>query len=146
MVVSSSAVDLVILELDDGDFELVSAVSIKVQVGDRAKAYRVAHEQLQDQLREANIECACIKASAVSLGGTKKVHLQAAELRGVALAAAAAAGCDVRSVSKATTSRTFGSRGVDEYLRDDSYWEQLGLGDLKKGMREPAFTAISQFA
>ena len=86
-----------------------------------------------------------IKASAVSLGGTKKAHLEAAELRGVALAAAVNV-CEVRAVSKAVTSRTFGSRGVDEYLKDNDYWTGLGLGDLKKGMREAAFTAISQFA
>ena len=145
MVVSSTEVDLVIFELDAGHFKLVSQAPLKAPVGDRAEAYRVVHEHLQDQLREANVECACIKASAVSLGGTKKAHLEAAELRGVALAAAAAV-CEVRSVSKATTSRTFGDRGVDEYLKDNTFWNGHGLADLKKGMREAAFTVISQFA
>src|SRR5438874_2459857 len=110
VVVSSWQVELVILELDNDTFGLVSAASINAPVGDRAEAYRIVHEQLQDQLREAGVECACIKASAVSLGGTKKAHLEAAELRGVALAAAANV-CEVRAVSKAVTSRTFGSRG-----------------------------------
>lgn len=91
------------------------------------------------------MRCACIKASAVSMGGTKKAHLEAAELRGVALAAAAAV-CEVCSVSKSTTSRTFGDRSVDEYLKDDTFWDGHGLASLKKGMREAAFTVISQFA
>jgi hypothetical protein len=79
------------------------------------------------------------------MGGTKMVHLEAAELRGVALAAAAAV-CDVRLVSKAATSRTFGNRGVDDYLRDNKFWTGHGLDAIKKGAREAAFTAISQFA
>lgn len=145
MVVSSSEVDLVILDVEAGHFDLISQSPVKVPVGDRAQAYRVVYEHLQDQLRESGVECACIKASAVSLGGTKKVHLEAAELRGVALAAAAAV-CEVRSVSKALTSRTFGNRGVDEYLKDNAFWNGIGLVGLKKGVREAAFTAISQFA
>jgi hypothetical protein len=146
MVVSSSDVDVVILNLDNaGQFEIVSQAPIKIQVGNRPEGYRIIHEQLQDQLQAAGVECACVKASAVSLGGTKKAHLEAAELRGVVLAAAALI-CEVRSVSKSATSRTFGDRGVDEYLKDNPFWDGLGLASLKKGMREAAFTAISQFS
>lgn len=145
MVVSSSEVDLVILELDNGNFELISQSPIKVPVGDKAQGYRVVSEHLRDQLTEANIECACIKASAVSIGGTKLAHLEAAELRGVALATSAAV-CEVKCISKAATSRNFGTRGVDDYLKDDGFWTGLGLSTLKKGRREAAFAAISQFS
>ena len=144
MVVSSGEIDLVVLELDAGVFQLVSQATLKLPVGGRPEGYRVISGQLRDQLEAANIECACIKASAVSLGGTKKAHLEAAELRGVTLVSAASV-CDVRCVSKGLTSRTFGDRKVDEYLKDDAFWNGHGLGQLKKGMREAALMVISQF-
>jgi hypothetical protein len=145
IVVSSTSVQLVILDEDNGDFELSSQLTLNLQVGSRAAAYRVIHNQLQDQLRQADIACTCVKGSAVSMGGTKKAHLEAAELRGVVMAAAAGV-CEVRSVSKSATSRNFGGRSVDEYMKDDAFWSGRQLDSIKKGMREAAFVAISQFA
>lgn len=145
IVVSSGEIYLVILEKEGETFQIVSQATLKLQIGERATAYRVIHGQLHDQLEAANVECVCIKSSAVSLGGTKKTHLEAAELRGVALASSASV-CEVRAVSKAVTSRTFGDRKVDQYLKDDAFWIDHGLSDLKKGMREAALTAISQFS
>lgn len=146
IAVSSDKVNFVLIDLDNDQFTLVSQDTLKVPVGNRPDAYRIVHGQLVDLLRGAKIDCVCIKASAVSLGGTKKAHLDSAELRGVTMAASAAAVADVRCISKAATSRNFGNRKVDEYVRDDDFWTNRGLGALKKGLREAAFTAISEFA
>jgi hypothetical protein len=48
-------------------------------------------------------------------------HLEAAELRGVVLAALATATKTV-TIQKAKISKTFGKRKADEYLKDDSFW------------------------
>lgn len=145
--VSSSATNIVILKKKSDGFVFVSQATIQKPEGDSAAAYGVVYEQFKDLLSQSKIECTCVKASALSQGGMKLAHLEAAELRGVALAAAASVG-EVRCVSKATTSRTFGKRKVDEYIKDDTFWDGLGLNSttLKKGMREAAFTVISQFS
>lgn len=126
-------------------FTLDDQTTMNLQDGDRPAAYSEIHGQFLDYVRQHHVKCVCVKGSAVSQGGTGLAHLQAAELRGVIQAAAATAGVEVRIMIKATTSRKFGTRKVDEYLKDDDYWKGLGLPKLKKGLREAAFAAISQF-
>jgi hypothetical protein len=145
--VSADSVSLVTMTKDDhGDFTLLDQSTLKLQTGARPDAYHVLQGQLTDYLRQRKIECVCIKGSAVSMGGTKLAHLEAAELRGVVGTASVASGASVKIVSKAKVSRNFGSRKFDEYLHDDQYWDDADLADVKKGMREAAFTAISQFS
>jgi sporulation-control protein spo0M len=48
-------------------------------------------------------------------------------------------------MTKAAASRNFGTRKVDEYLKDDSFWAGQNLTTLKKGLREAAFAVISEF-
>jgi hypothetical protein len=144
---SADAARLVLLtKQDNGDFTLDDQTTMNVQPGGRPAAYDTIHGQFMDYAKQRAVQCVCIKGSAVSLMGTKLVHLQAAELRGVLQAAAAAAGTEVRLTTKAAVSRNFGSRKVDDYLKDDNYWTGLSLTQLKKGMREAAFVAISEFA
>jgi hypothetical protein len=83
-----------------------------------------------------------IKGSAVSLGGTKLAHLEAAELRGV-VAAALASVTKVSYESKANISRNFGGRKVDEYLKDTSFWTKEASGDLRVGSREAAMVILA---
>jgi hypothetical protein len=145
--VSADSVSLVTMTTDAaGDFTLVDQSTLKLQAGARPAAYHVLQCQLADYLQQRKIEYACIKGSAVSIGGTSLAHLESAELRGVVQAAAVAAGAEVRIVSKANVSRNFGTRKVDEYLRDDQFWIDASLAGVKKGMREAAFTVLSQFS
>ncbi len=144
---SASAVDVVLLsKQDSGGFILDAQTTLTLQAGSRPEAYNTIHCQFLDYVKQRKVQCVCIKGSAVSIGGTKLAHLHAAELRGVVQAAAAAAGAEVRIMTRSAASRHFGTRKVDAYLKDDPYWVSLGLEQLKKGMREAAFAAISEFA
>jgi len=114
-----------------------------LQEGDRPQAYRVMHQRIADYARENGISRAVIKGSAVSLRGTKKVHLEAAELRGVVCCALAGV-TTVVTPTKALISRTFGNRKVDAYLKDDGFWaKQIGVGQLRIGSREAAFGIVA---
>ena len=147
VTVGSGQVNVVLLSQEtNGSFTLDEETTLKLQDGDRASAYSVMHGQFLDYVLQHASACVCVKRSAVSRRGTTLAHLEAAELRGVILAAASQANAEVRTVSKAATSRTFGDRKVDQYLRDDGYWNGIGLGGLKKGMREAAFAAVCEFS
>ena len=143
LAVASSEIDVVILTRKDGYFELVSQSVIKKHTGGNPQAYNVVYQQLKGLLVDTGVEQVFVKASAVSMGGTSLAHLEACELRGVALAAAASV-CTTECVTKANISRNFGERKADEYLKDNSFWESQGLGALKKGAREAALIAVSQ--
>jgi hypothetical protein len=59
--------------------------------------------------------------------------------------AAAASVCQVHVVAKATVSRTYGERKVDDYTRDDAFWAgQTTGGILRKGSREAAMFVIAE--
>ena len=147
VTVASDHVDVVLLnQTTPGSFTLKDETTFNLQSGCRASAYNVLHGQFSDYMRRHQATCVCLKGSAVSLMGTKLVHLEAAELRGVLKAAVAANGVAIRILSKAATSRTFGTRKVDAYLKDDSYWAGLGLSSLKKGMREAAFLVVAEYS
>lgn len=126
-----------------GPITVLSDQSRKLQNGDRAQAYAVMHQQVADYLRDNKVEKVVVKASALSTGSTKLAHLEAAELRGVVIAASASC-CEVELYSKAHISRTFGSRKVDDYVKDDGFWsaEMTGVS-LRTGSREAAMVLLA---
>jgi hypothetical protein len=144
--IGSDMAEIVVLTKEDnGDFTLGDQTIMKLQDGARPTAYDTFHGDFLDFVSHQQVQTVCIKGSTVSLGGTKLAHLHAAELRGVVQAAAAAAGVEVRIMTKSAASRNFGDRKVDAYLKDDTFWTGLNLGPLKKGLREAAFAVISEF-
>ncbi len=117
--------------------------TLRLQKGDRAAAYAIVHDQVSDYIANHKVDRVVIKASAVSQSGSGKSHLDAAELRGVVMAAAASA-TQVSSVAKAQISKTFGSRKFDEYVKDDSFWTTAVAGvALRAGSRDAALLLVA---
>ncbi|HVJ78113.1 MAG TPA: hypothetical protein VM620_09780 [Hyphomicrobium sp.] len=115
----------------------------KLQNGDKARAYAVLHQRCSDYLRENRVDEVVVKASALTMGTTKLSHLESAEVRGVAIAAAATV-CPVRELAKAAISRNFGDRKVDEYLKDEAFWaDAVAGGRLRKTSREAAMLLVA---
>jgi len=77
-----------------------------------------------------------------AIRGTKKAHLEAVELRGVVMSAAAEA-ARTTCLAKSNFSKTFGKRKVDEYLADDDYWDAEISGQLRAGSREAAMILLA---
>lgn len=144
--VSGDSLELVVLEQDSaGDFTLVNQTAMQLQSGDRAAACHVLHGQLADYLSQKKVSCTCIIGSAVMPGRSATLALlQSAELRGVAMAAAASAG-DTKCVTKASIGRTLGDGKCDDYVKNEEFWDELDIQGLKKGMREATLVVISQF-
>lgn len=142
--VSGEAVTIVCADLDkDGPITIVADETWKLQGGDRSQAFRTMYTRLVDYASEQKIAKVVIKESAISLGGMKKAHLHAAELRGVAICALATA-CEVKQVAKASISRNFGERSADEYLKDDGFWkENLAGARMRSGSREAAMLILA---
>lgn len=126
----------------DGPITLVLDDSFKLAKGDRARAFCTMYSRLHDYAKEKGIKRALIKDSAVSKGGMGKAHLSAAELRGVAIAALGSA-CDVDLVSKASVSRNFGDRKMDEYVKDEAFWKENTDGKMRSGSREAAMLILA---
>lgn len=145
IVVSGDKVIVVDAEVPDaGQLVLQNDDTWKMQGGDRAAAYNVIGQQCHDYLRANGVTKVLIKASAVSLGGTKIGHLRSAELRGV-IKGAAASVCEVKEFSKAALSRNFGDRRVDEYAKDDAFWMTNFTGEeLRVGSREAAIMLLAE--
>jgi hypothetical protein len=141
--VTSDKAEVVILNHDAGDFELVRSFKLTLQKGELPEAYRILAQQVDARLRAEEVECSCIKATETG-GMIRKSQVESAETRGVVIAAAAAV-AKVKLMKKSSASKTFGDRKVDEYLGDGQFWEDEGLEDLPKGMREAAFAAIAVF-
>lgn len=117
--------------------------TFKLQKGSRPEAYKTMHHQVFDYLKTNKIDLAVIKASAVSQSAGK-AQLNAAELRGVVIAAAAAA-TKVSLQDKAQISRTFGERKFDAYLKDDGFWSANASGvTLRGGSRDAALIMLAQ--
>lgn len=129
----------------EGQLVLQNDDTWRLQGGDdRAAAYNVIGQQCRDYLRANEISKVLIKASAISLGGTKIGHLRSAELRGV-IKGAAASVCSVKEFSKAALSRNFGERKVDEYAKDDGFWIAHFTGEgLRAGSREAAIMLLAE--
>jgi hypothetical protein len=144
VTVSSDQVIIVDAEVPHkGPLVIQADQTWRLQQGNRAKAYRVMHQHVADYAREHKIARAIIKGSAVSLGGTKKAHLEAAELRGVVMCALADV-TDTETKLIASISRTFGARKVDEYLKDNSFWnDNMAGNNLRVGSREAAILILA---
>jgi hypothetical protein len=144
LVVASDKVTAVDAEVPDaGPLVIQADHSWPLQKGDRASAYRVLHDQLADYCKEQKVKRAVIKGSAVNRAGTTKAHLEAAELRGVVIAACATV-ADTEMVAKAAISRTFGKRKVDDYVADNSFWIKEVTGTaLRIGSREAAMVLLA---
>ena len=145
MVVSGDKVTIVDAEIPDtGPLVLQSDVTWKLQDGDRPEAYNVLSQQCVNYLRENGIDKVLVKASATSRAGVRLGHFHSAELRGATQAAAASV-CKVKTMSKAVLSRNFGDRKVDEYTKDDGYWDQHFDGEpLRVGSREAAIMLLAE--
>ena len=127
----------------DQPITVLSDDTWKLQQGDRAAAYAVIHQRCADYIREQKIGSVMVKASALPTGSARLALLTGAELRGVIIAAAASH-CVVRQLSKGVISRTYGERKVDEYLKDDAFWdEQTTGGKLRKTSREAAMLLVA---
>jgi hypothetical protein len=146
-VIVGEVVTVVVAEIPDDSDEPLTIVADdtwKLQSGERARAYAVVHQRCADYLRENGVGSVVVKASALpTLGAPKLGLLTSAEVRGVIIAAAASVS-EVKVVSKAMISRTYGERKVDEYLHDDEFWdEQTQGGRLRKTSREAAMLVIA---
>lgn len=143
ITVASGSAELVIFDVPTGGVPVVvSDESVPLQTGDRARAYPVFYARVYNRLNEMKVTKVAVKASAVSLRGTKMVHLEAAEVRGIVIAAAAAV-AEVVTASKAGISRNFGERKADDYIKDDGWWKKALGGVIRKGSREAALLVLS---
>jgi hypothetical protein len=113
-----------------------------LQQGERPAAYCVMHQRIANYVKENAIEHVVVKESALTMGSMKKAHLLSAELRGV-VAAAASSVAKTTFVAKAKISRSFGSRKVDEYLKDDEFWAEELSGTVRVGSRESAMVLLA---
>ena len=116
--------------------------SWKLQQGDRSEAYRCMYDRVVNELRERNIKQVVIKGSVVPPKSLLLSHLLAAELRGVIASAAAQAQAQPKTITKATMSRTFGTRTTDEYVSDADFWDDAVSGKLRSGSRETALLIL----
>ncbi len=142
--VSGDKVTLVEATFEQGEsLIIVGDRTLKLQSGDRSVAYKTLHGQVADYVEHVNLDRVVIKASALSRAGMKKAHLEAAELRGVVMAAAAT-NADVTAIGTAQISKNYGARKFDDYLQDDSFWTTKVSGvDLRKGSRDAAMLLLA---
>ncbi len=144
IVVSGARLDAVHLEIDGSRTMLNNQFTWKLQSGDEALAYAAMYDRVKDYVKNNAIEYVVIKASAVGQNKPTLAHLKSAELRGVISVASIGGGASTALIQKGTVSRTFGDRKVDEYVKDDSFWDEQGVSDLAKGRREAALLVLSQ--
>jgi hypothetical protein len=144
VVVSGDKVTMVDAEVPAAGPLVIQADEIwPLQQGDRISAYVVMSQQISNYAAENGIKLAVVKASAVSLGGTKKAHLESAELRGAVMTALGSV-TKVECKSKGVISKTFGSRKVDAYVADGSFWDKECTGKkLRAGSREAAMVLLA---
>jgi len=147
-VVVGEVVTVVDAEIPNGSDEPVTIIADhtwKLQTGETAPAYAVLHQRCANYLRENGVGSVVVKASALPRKAAPKLGLlTSAEVRGVIIAAAASVCDDVKVVSKAVISRTYGERKVDEYLEDDAFWEeQTQGGSLRKTSRQAAMLVVA---
>jgi hypothetical protein len=144
IVVSGSQLDAVHMEIDACSAVVNNQFTWKLQSGDEALAYTAMYDRVKDYVKNNGIEHVVVKASAVGQNKPTLAHLKSAELRGVITVASVAGGASTQLIQKGTVSRTFGDRKVDEYVKDDSFWNKHVNGDLAKGRREAALLVLSQ--
>ena len=148
LVVVGEVITVVNAEVPDDDKQPItihSDTSWNLQKGDRGPALAVLHQRCAGYLTEHKVDQVVIKASALPTGSAKLALLGSAEVRGVVIAAAASVLNEVKILSKAVISRTYGERKVDEYLKDDDFWNKhTEGGKLRKTSREAAMLIVAQ--
>lgn len=145
--VSGSEVGVLDAEIpDDADepIKVLAQAKWKLQQGDRAQAYGVMAKRCTNYVSEHKVDLVVVKGSATGrVQGSIASLLPSAELRGAVIAGSAMA-TKVEIISKSQVSRTYGKRKVDEYLRDDKFWDDhVEAGDLSKWAREPLMYLIA---
>lgn len=141
-VSGNKAVLVTAVEESGKPLEIVADDNIDLQNGDRASAYKVIYDRVSDRVAHDKVENVFIKASAW-MSGMKISHLEAAELRGVVIAAAGT-GAKVHIVSSAQISKTFGKKKFDEYVKDNDFWKANVSGTkLRAGSRSAALLMIA---
>lgn len=142
VVVSGDKVTVVVANDDVTPIEIMIDDQFKLQAGDVSQAYKVMHQRVKDFFKANPVGLVLVKASAVGKG-MKLAMLTSAELRGVVIAAAAEC-TQVKQLAKASVSKTFGERKVDEYLQDDAFWSgAITGGTLRSGSREAAMLIVA---
>lgn len=121
---------------------ILSDTTWTLQQGERGPALNFLHQRCVSYLKENKVSAVVIKASAAPQGAARLALLESAEVRGVIIAAAASV-CEVKTLSKAIISRTFGDRKVDDYLKDDTFWTTETVGLKRKTSREAALLIIA---
>ena len=139
--VSGNEVGVLDVEVPDDGAEpvrIVAQTKWKLQQGDRAQAYGVMAKRCTNYVTEHKVDLVVVKGSATGrVQGSVAALLPSAELRGAVIAGSAMA-ARVEIISKSQVSRTYGQRKVDEYLKDDDFWDdKIDEGNLAKWAREP---------
>ncbi|MBB4391764.1 hypothetical protein [Bradyrhizobium sp. ERR14] len=144
IVVSGDKAITVDAEVDGGNpLTLQSDQTWSLQPGDKSQAYATLSQQIAGYVRENGIKKVVMKESAVSGGAATMALLQSAELRGAIMAAVAAI-VPVECKSKASISKTFGERNVDDYVKDNDFWKQQVTGiELRVGSREAVMIMLA---
>jgi len=149
IVVVGERVTVVLAEVPDDETDhiiILSDSSWTIQQGDRGEALSVLHQRCQNFCEQHKVEMVVVKASALPQSGVRLAVLESAEVRGVVIAAVASR-TKVKILSKAVISRTYGERKVDEYLKDNSFWDDKITGaKLKIASREAAMLIIASRA
>jgi hypothetical protein len=138
-----TVVDAQVANINGASITILSDATWNLQNGDRGAALAVFHQRCADYLHENEVDIVVVKASALPTGSAKLALLASAEVRGVVIAAAASVSV-VKILSKSLISRTFGERKVDEYVKDDDFWNAHTVGGkLRKTSREAAMLIIA---
>jgi hypothetical protein len=146
VVVVGDTVTVVHAEVPDDESDpivILSDAPWALQQGGRGAALSVLHSRCQNFCEQNHIQMVIVKASALPQGGMKLAVLESAEVRGVVIAAAASK-TKVVTLAKAKISKSYGDRKVDEYLNDDTFWNDKVTGaKLKKTSREAAMLILA---
>lgn len=127
---------------EDDTVTVIKDETFDLEGGDRQLAYVVMYRRIADRLSQG-IEQVVLKASAGGQFAAKTGVLHSAELRGVFLSAVPS-GVNVKQVQKNAMSRTYGSRKIDEYVKDDKFvGAHFGGVKLRKGSREAAVLLLA---
>jgi hypothetical protein len=144
VVVTGDKVIFVDAEVNNGKpLVLQSDQTWTLQSGNQSEAYATMSQQIADYVRENFIGKVFMKESAVSGGAATMALLQSAELRGAVMAALGAI-VPTETKSKASISKTFGERNVDDYVKDNDFWKKEVTGiDLRVGSREAVMILLA---
>lgn len=144
--VTGAEIICVVLNVDGSERTVVQDVTIPIQNGPRPEAYNHVYGRIEDFLRQKGINKAALIGSAVNHTGKSSSNLDAAELRGVVMAAAIQAETTVRIVNMATIKKKKDILGPDvtnKYMDDDDVWAKAVSGTLRKGSRDAGIAAIA---